>query len=417
MEAIRVGLFSDSFPPIMDGVSLTVKNYAYWLNRSNNLSYVFTPEFPGYTDKEEFPVFRYLSAPIFMRHPYRLGIPQIDYRINPALRNISLDLVHAHSPFSAGYLALKTARQNHIPIVATFHTKYKDDFGRFITQKSILNQLVKKIITFYDMADEVWIPQRHVEETIREYGFKGKLEVVENGSDLFVEDNIRAFRALSRKILGISQNSTVLLYVGQLILEKNLRFLLESLRFIQTDDFQIYFIGQGYAKPLLEKIVQEFGLTLKVKFIGTVYDRDELKRFYASADLFLFPSLYDNDPLVLHEAAALHTPALVLKDSTIGELIHDKVNGFLSENDPRQYSERINQLINNNEQLIKAGDNAADTLCRSWHDVVSEVEDRYARLIKKTGYYDSKKGKSLQSPGPLIKLYNPMHRTNRNSFQ
>ena len=326
---------------------------------------------------------RYLSAPVPRREPYRIGLPELDYRFNHTLKEIPLNLVHAHSPFSAGSLALKTARQNHIPLVATFHSKYRDDFERFMQQKTILKQIMRRIIIFFESADEVWIPQRHVEETIREYGYKGKLEVIENGIDISDEGNISEFRSTSRKMLGIPQNRKVFLYVGQLILEKNLKFLLESLRYIRSNDFVIYFIGQGYARPVLEKLAKEYILDSKVKFTGPVYNREELKRFYAIADLFLFPSLYDNAPLVLREAAVLHTPALLLRGSTAAEVIQDEYNGFLSENEPVLYGERINQLMNNHELLSKAGNIAAVTLCRSWQEIVEEVEDRYSHLIKR----------------------------------
>lgn len=383
METLTYGQFSDAYPPIMDGVAMTVKNYAYWLNKIKHSSYVITPKFPGYSDMEEFPVLRYLSAPIPRREPYRMGFPELDYRINHSLKEIPLSLVHAHSPFSAGYLALRTARQNNIPMVATFHSKYRDDFERFTQQKAILNQIMKRIIAFFESADEVWIPQRHVEETIREYGFKGKLEVIENGIDINVEGDIIEFRNTSRKMLGIPQHKKIFLYVGQLILEKNLKFLLESLRYIHTEDFAIYFIGQGYARPVLEKLAEEYGLTSKVKFIGPVYNRDELKRFYAIANLFLFPSLYDNAPLVIREAAVLHTPALLLRGSTAAEVIQDEYNGFLTENDPLLYAQRINQIINNDELLLKAGDMASSTLDRPWKEIVEEVKDRYSHLIKR----------------------------------
>ena len=366
----------------MDGVAITVKNYAYWLNKSNNPTCVITPEFPGYSDKDEFSVLRYLSTPIHMREPYRIGLPKLDPHINHALKNLSLDLVHAHSPFSAGALALKTARRNHIPLVATFHSKYRDDFMRIINQKTIVDHIVKRIIGFYRLADEVWIPQRNVEETIREYGYKGKLEIVENGTDIDVESDIPAFRSQSREILNIPQGRKVFLYVGQLVLEKNLKFLMESLKYITTGDFIVYFVGQGYARPLLEGLAREYGLMSKVKFTGAIYDREELKRFYAIADLFLFPSRYDNAPLVIYEAAALHTPALLLRDSTIAGLIQNDFNGFLSDNSPKQYAERINGLINNNELLTEAGSNASVTLCRPWQDVVNEVKDRYTLLCK-----------------------------------
>ena len=383
MNRLNIALFSDAYPPIMDGVAMTVRNYAYWLNKTRHLSLVITPKFPGYADQDEFPVLRYLSAPIPMREPYRMGLPELDYRINHRLKEIPLQLVHAHSPFSAGALAYRTARHNHIPFVATFHSKYKDDFGRLMNQKAILNGIVKKIVSFYESADEVWIPQAHVEETIREYGFRGRVEIVENGIDIETGGDISGFRLNSRKMLGIPAGRKVFLYVGQLILEKNLRFLLESLKPLAGEDFIMYFVGQGYARPVLEKLADAYGLSAMVKFTGPIYDRGEMKRFYALADLFLFPSLYDNAPLVVREAAALHTPALLLEGSTAAEVIRDGYNGFLALNDPQHYGNKVKMLMSRPDLLAQAGTNASATLCRSWREVVEEVNDRYLHLLRR----------------------------------
>ena len=383
MATLKFGIFSDSYPPIMDGVALTVRNYGYWLNKSNFRPYIITPEYPDYSDTDDFPVLRYHSVPILMRKPYRLGLPKIDHNFNQELKGIPFSLVHAHSPFSAGLLALRVARQNNIPMVATFHSKYRDDFSRFFNQKEILNQIVKRIISFYNAADEVWIPQPSVEDTIREYGYRGKVEVVENGFDFNVDGNIKSLRTESRSMLKIPQNRKVFLYVGQMVLEKNLKFLVESLKYIKVADFTVYFVGEGYAKAQLENLVREYGLESKVKFTGIIHDREVLKRYYAAADLFLFPSMYDNAPLVILEASAFHTPALLLHGSTISALIRDGFNGFLSKNDPILYGDKINQLISDEDLLIKAGDNAAATIGRSWQDSVREVADRYNHLISR----------------------------------
>lgn len=79
--------------------------------------------------------------------------------------------------------------------------------------------------------------------------------------------------------------------------------------------------------------------------MGSITERERLKLYYAAADLFLFPSLYDNAPLVVREAAALHTPSLLIKGSTSAEVIHDSVNGFLSDNSVTAYASRISQLL------------------------------------------------------------------------
>lgn len=94
-----IGLFNDCFPPIMDGVSLTTQNYAYWLHRKAGNVCVVTPKSPDARDAEEYPVYRYSSVPIPMRKPYRLGFPRIDWPFHERISRLSFELVHAIVPF------------------------------------------------------------------------------------------------------------------------------------------------------------------------------------------------------------------------------------------------------------------------------------------------------------------------------
>ncbi len=383
MKLEGIGLFNEGFLPILDGVSMTVKNYAFWLNRKVAPTFVVTPKFPGYTDREEFEVYRYFSAPIPFHNPYRVGLPIFDQSIMPRILHQKLAIVHAHSPFSAGSLALKVARKKKIPIVATFHSKFRDDFETHISSKVIVDQMVKQIIHFFESVDDVWIPQARVEETIRSYGYKGNLEVVENGIDLDTDIDIDQFRKESRQSLGLVEDELVFIFVGQHIWEKNLKFLLEALGRFRSAPFTALFAGEGYAKPMLEKMARESGLKDRIRFLGVVRDREMLKKIYASANLFLFPSLYDNAPLVLREAAAMHTPALLLKGSTAAEVIEDGVNGFLADNNADSYARRMAEVCAIPSLQREAGLRASQTFCRSWENIVDEVKDRYRLLIKR----------------------------------
>ena len=93
----------------------------------------------------------------------------------------------------------------------------------------------------------------------------------------------------------------------------------------------MFFVGDGYAKEELEAYVKELGLDGTIVFLGKILDRDYLRSLFARADLFLFPSIYDNAPIVIHEAAAVGTPSLVIAGSNASEEIIDNTNGFHSE--------------------------------------------------------------------------------------
>ena len=379
-------MFNDSFVPIMDGVTLTVKNYAYWLNRMLGPTYVVTPRVPRQQkDREEYTVIRYASIPTVIRPPYRIGLPDIDLRLQYELKNHDFDIVHAHSPFSAGILAKRVAKAKHIPIIATFHSKYRDDFSRVIPFSGIVDDQIKRIVEFYYSVDHVWVPQESVAATLREYGYKGPYDVVENGTDMKPVSDIAPFRKIGADHLGLPEGIPVGLYVGQHILEKNLEFLVRSLPAIVSalPDFRMVFVGTGYAKSQLRDLVDELGMRDKVIFHDVVYDRELLKAIYARADLFLFPSLYDNAPLVIREAAALKTPSVLIRGATAAEVIHDGENGYLAENDLDAFAAKVVAAMLDETNRHRIAENAQKTLCRTWEDIVREVKDRYLAILSR----------------------------------
>ena len=378
-----IGIFNDSFPPIMDGVSLTTKNYAYWLHKKNQAVCVVTSKSPDYSDNELYPIYRYTSIPVLMRKPYRFGMPDIDLSYKREINKVSFGLVHAHCPFSSGKEALRIARKQKIPFVATFHSKYKSDFEQSTGCKFIAKMMTREVISFYEKADEVWIPQASVEETIREYGFKGKVIVVDNGTDFATKEPIAPIKKAARKELNIPDHQMIFLFVGQHIWEKNTRLIVESLAQIKDLSFKMFFIGVGYAASDLKQLVNESGLSDKVEFVGKITERDTLKQYYAAADLFLFPSIYDNAPLVVREAGALHTPSVLVSGASSAENITDGVNGFLTENSVESFSAKLRELINSPEIIKSVGLNASQTIARSWESVTDEVLDRYKLLMQR----------------------------------
>lgn len=376
-----IGIFNDNFPPVLDGVALTAKNYADCLSRKGHEVCVVTPYAPQ-MPQCPYPIYTYPSMPLLMRKPYRLGVPQIDYNFRRQLASLPFSIVHAHCPFTSGTLALKTARKQHIPLVATFHSKYRQDFERAIPSDYIVDVVINHIVSFYEKAYEVWIPQASVEPTLREYGYKGKVTVVENGNDFVTPaGQIEKMREEKRRQLSVKPEEVVFLYVGQHIWEKNIALTIDALSHIKNMPFHFYMIGTGYAAEAIRKRIHDYGMDDKVHMLGVIGDREVLKSYYAAADLFLFPSAYDTDGIVMHEAAAMHTPSVLLRGSTAANSVTDKKNAFLTSDNPLSYANLLQHLINEPQLLVDVGARAAATLARSWEDVADEVEQRYTDII------------------------------------
>ena len=376
-----IGIFNDNFPPVLDGVAITAQNYAYWLKEMGRDVSVVTPYAPNMQEvmsAATYPIYRYVSVPIPFRPPYRYGLPFLDIPFMRQWKQMNFELVHAHCPFTTGRLARQITKQQQIPLVATFHSKYRQDFEHNVRSKLIVDLMVKHVVRFFEQADEVWIPQAAVEPTLREYGYKGHVEVIENGNDFYTpNDHIDEMRAEMREELGVAPDETMLLFVGQHIWEKNIGFILDSLALIKDKPFNLFMVGTGYAVREIRAKVKELQLQDKVTLLGNIHDRERLKRIDAAADLFLFPSLYDNAPLVVREAAAMHTPAMLIQNSTAAEIIDNDVNGFLTPNDVQMYADRIVYLMEHPEVLKRVGKKASTTISRSWENVIEEVILRY----------------------------------------
>lgn len=379
-KTLNIGLFNECFPPVMDGVSVCVYNYAYWMQKKVGGVAVITPNVPGADySKYDFEVIDYFSVPVPFRHPYVTGIAEVDPTFLAKLAQREFKIVHAHSPFTSGRAAQRIAKKMGIPCVATFHSKYRDDFERVLPDKMV-DIVIKNVISFYEKADQVWVPQESVKEVIREYGYKGHVEVVDNGSDLCADYPEKYF-VDSRQKLGIKPDEFVFLFVGQHIWEKNVRFIIDALAGIEDLKFRMFFVGTGYAAEAMKELVSEKGLDSKVTFVGNITDREKIKIYYAAADLFLFPSLYDNAPLVVREAAALHTPAVMVKGATAATILKDGENGFLIDNNLTSFEDKLRELIADPARVHRVGVQASKTIVRSWEDVVGEVLDRYNAII------------------------------------
>lgn len=377
-----IGLFNDSFPPIMDGVAMTTYNYAHWLHQSGHPVGVVTPFSEGERFPEPFPVFRYPSIPVPTRKPYRFGLPYLWTPVVSQIHRTRFDIIHGHSPFSSGRMALSIARKQNVPFVMSFHSKFRDDFIHSVKSPVIADWMVQHIMEVFEAADEVWISQQGVEEVLRSYGYKGKTEVVEVGNDFANHPHRDAWRVQKRSELGFSDDIPLLLFVGQQIVEKNIPFIIDSLRLLQFP-FRMIFVGEGYGLETFKKQVLEYGLEDRVSFTGSITNRDELVAYYAAADLFLFPSLYDTAGLVIREAAALRTPSLLIEGSTAAGAVTNEVNGFLAPNDVNAFAERLTEIISDKPMMERVALGAQQTLARSWEDIAMEVYDRYQVLIKR----------------------------------
>jgi len=365
----------------MDGVAVCVENYARWMQEKVGGVSVITPKNNGadYSDKK-YEVLDYLSVKVPFRPPYVTGVSEMDPVFLRKIVRRNFKIVHAHCPFMSGLTAARVAKIQRIPMVASFHSKYRDDFERVISSEAVVDAVISGIVKFYMGADEVWVPQESVKEVLYSYGYKGNIEVMPNGCDLVGEYSPDFYRE-ARKAVGVSDDEFVMLFVGQHIWEKNVKLSIEAMGRIKDLPFRMFFIGTGYAEGDMKKMVQELGIADKVTFVGRLTDREKLKQYYAASSLFLFPSLYDTDGLVVKEAACFNTPSVMLREASASGMLTDGETGFLINNSAEDFEALLRKLHSDRELARKVGECASGRIVRSWEDIAGEAIDRYNSLI------------------------------------
>jgi glycosyltransferase involved in cell wall biosynthesis len=378
-----IGLFNDSYPPVVDGVARVVLNYARELEARGDTCYVITPEIPGTEDIYRHNLLTFSSFPAPGRKEYRFGLGTADIPFWNKVKDIPFDILHSHSPFSAHLVASALAKRTGTPLVSTFHSKYRDDFCQVVKNEKLVDAVVVKgIVRTYDRVDEVWTVNGASSETLRGYGYNGHIHVMENGCDIEPAEPDPAISAEIRARFGLS-DAPILMYIGQHTVQKNLPMLVDALERLHAagKDFNMLFIGDGALRTELMDRVRQNGLDRKIVFTGIIRDRELIKKIYLSSYALVFPSLYDTSSLVPREAAACVCPTIFVEGSSTAEGIVHQQNGFLAPGAAPAFAESLAALLSAPALRDTVARCARETLYRSWTDAVDTAYHRYEELI------------------------------------
>ena len=156
-KRLKIGLFIDTFFPMVDGVIMVVDNYARRLQKNCDVT-VFAPIGRSSFDDSTLPykVVRCKSKFPLCFLDYDLPLPKIDKEFKKAIEDSKLDLVHIHSPFSIGKMGVQYAKKHNIPVVATMHSQFKKDFKKAVKLNCLTNLMLKKVMKVFNNCDECW---------------------------------------------------------------------------------------------------------------------------------------------------------------------------------------------------------------------------------------------------------------------
>ena len=176
-KRLKIAMVIDTYFPMIDGAAMVVDNYAKRLQKYADVT-VFCPIVDKhFKDEYNYKVIRCKSfKPFFL--DYVAPVPMLDKKFIKYLKKEQFDIVHIHSPFTIGSMAVNIAKQKNIPVVATLHSQYKQDLKKYIKLNWLTDLVLANQMKVFNKCDECWA----VNEGMRllyvdEYGLKAKNKV------------------------------------------------------------------------------------------------------------------------------------------------------------------------------------------------------------------------------------------------
>lgn len=335
-------MFSDSALPVLNGVSISVDALVRELRDRGHSVHIYAPRIPGHRDEDP-NTFRARAINTPWAANYPLAIPPF-YRLLRRFREQPYDLVHTHTPFALGMVGLRWAESHDLPIVSTYHTLY-DRYAHYLAafpRRYARFRIAKHTNFYFNRMDAVITPSEASQKWLRRHTVTRPITVVPTGAPR------RAFldRAECRANLGMAPDLRTMLFVGRLAREKNLQVLFEmaSRCFAADPSLRLWVVGDGPYRTDCKELVRKLGIGDRVRFVGFV-PRNEVDRYYAAADLFVFPSITETQGLVVQEAMSYGLPAVAIAGGGASAGIEHGSNGLVVRNDADEFARAVLRIL------------------------------------------------------------------------
>ena len=349
---MRIGLFTDSYPPYINGVSTSVAMLKRALEKKGHTVYVVTVSNNAlkyeYDEKEHIVKVPGIPTGIY---DYRLSRIYPLTMIN-TMKNWNLDVIHSHTEFGIGILARLFAKQFNIPLVHTYHTLY-EDYTHYITHgyfEKSSKKVVEYLTKFYcdKTANELIVPTNKIYKLFKEkYEFEKNIHIIPTGIEVerfFTENVDKSYVQILKKRLKIQKKDFVILFVGRLASEKNVEFLLKATQKLvkKYSNIKLLIVGDGPDKEKYEDLVEKLAISKNVIFNGKAA-WEEMPFYYHCADIFATASTTETQGLTVIEAMASSVVPICINDSSFLGTVTHELNGLIF-NTENEFIEEVLKL-------------------------------------------------------------------------
>jgi len=376
--SLRIAVVTETWPPEVNGVAMTLAKLVQGLSHRNHDVQLIRPrqtktDSPMSDSSLEEVLMRGMPIP---RYPeLKLGLPSKKTLVKTwTLRRP--DVVHIATEGPLGWSALQAAKVLKLPVTSDFRTNfqsYSKHYGVGWLRKPIVAYLRK----FHNATACTMVPTRELMRTLSQNGF-ANLKVVSRGVDtkLF---NISKRDTSLRSSWGATDDTKVLISVGRMAPEKNLDQVLKTYEALKVTGqaFKLVMVGDGPLKEQFQKRYPE------IIFPGML-SQSNLAAYYASSDLFIFPSQTETFGNVTLEALASGIPVLAFDCAAARDWVQTGVNGWLvAENNPEGFAAQAVTIFNSKDLLDQITQSTRQQVVHlDWDQIAEQVESVFWDAIR-----------------------------------
>jgi glycosyltransferase involved in cell wall biosynthesis len=374
---LRIAVVTETWPPEVNGVALTLSRLIQELSQRHHTIQLIRPRQDRHeteSHREGWSELLLKGMPIPRYPQLKLGFPSKKSLIK-AWSLQRPDLVHIATEGPLGWSALQAARVLRLPVTSDFRTNfqsYSKHYGVGWLQKPIVAYLRK----FHNRTLCTMVPTQAMHDQLKVLGFHN-LQVVARGVDTQLFNPEKRSASL-RKQWQVDDQTLVILSVGRLAAEKNLDLTIKTYHALKQNNrpVKLVFCGDGPYRAKLQADCPD------AIFMGMA-TQAQLAVAYASADLFIFPSLTETFGNVTLEALASGTPVLAFDCAAAKEVIEDELNGWLVPGeDAQRYVLRALAVTQKTSTLQEARLNASTSIRQwEWSSIATKVENQFRQAM------------------------------------
>ncbi len=331
---MKVALFTETYFPSTNGVAAHVKTLRNGLEKLGHEVLIVTADKHCKHHYIEDGVLHCPATEVKKFYGFGVATP-ISRKRQRMIADFNPDIIHIHHEFGIGLSGLLASKLQNKPLVYTLHTVY-DQYIYYIAPELLLGAATKVSHQYEKFiaktATALTGPSQKCEEYFKRIGVSKDVSLIPNSIDLDSFDPTKISESAKNEFrakYGISQNKTIVCFVGRLGKEKSVDVLLEfwANTITREDNAHLIIIGEGPDKASLELLAEGLKIQDMVTFTGLI-KHDKIPECFAACDIYATASLSEMNSISMLEGMASGLPVLQRYDEMNADQIEDGVNGY-----------------------------------------------------------------------------------------